>query len=85
MSFAYTWNMCLCHTHGPRGNASHRLPTPRCAKIESASSAIFRATVQPRSRSIALAAAVSVLENGIYTATRTLHASTSPESVDTPT
>ena len=59
---------------GPRANASHRLPTPRCAKIESASSEIFRATVQPRSRSVAPAAAASVLENGISTATCT-HAS----------
>jgi hypothetical protein len=75
MSFAYTWNMCLCHTHGPRGNASHRLPTPRCAKIENASSAIFRATVQPRSLSVTPAATASVLEDGISTATRT-HAST---------
>jgi hypothetical protein len=47
------------------------LLTPRCAKIESASSAIFRATVQPRRRSVAPAAATSVLENGISTATRT--------------
>ena len=49
--------------------------TPRCAKIESASSAIFRATVQPCSRSVAPAAAASVLESGISTAIRT-HAST---------
>jgi hypothetical protein len=42
--------------------------------IESASSEIFRATVQPRSSSVAPAAAASVLENGISTATCT-HAS----------
>ena len=66
------------HNHRARArepNASHRLPTPRSAKKESASSAIFRATVQPCSRSVAPAAAASVLENGISTATRT-HAST---------
>jgi hypothetical protein len=62
---------------GPRANASHRLPTPRCAKIENTSCAIFRATVQPRSRSVALAAAASVLENGIYTACCTSHAAAS--------
>ena len=38
---------------------------------ESAGSAIFRATVQPRSLSLAPAAAASVLQNGISTATRT--------------
>ena len=38
---------------------------------ESAGSAIFRATVQPRSLSVAPAAAASVLKNGISTATRT--------------
>ena len=34
---------------GPRANSSHRLPTPRCAKLEMGRGAIFRATVQPRS------------------------------------
>jgi hypothetical protein len=60
---------------GPRANASHRLPTSRCAKIEIASSAIFRATVQPCSSSVATAASASVLKKGISTATCT-HAST---------
>ena len=67
------------------GGGAGGLPTPRCAKIENTRCAVFRATVQPRSRSVALAAAASVLENGIYTAART-HASTRfVRSVDTPT
>ena len=60
-------NASQSQCEGPRANARHRLPTPRCAKIENTSSAIFRATVQPRSLSVALVAVASVLENGIYT------------------
>jgi len=47
-------NASQSQCEGPRANARHRLPTPRCAKIENTSSAIFRATVQPRSRSVGL-------------------------------
>jgi hypothetical protein len=54
---------------GPRANASPRLPTPRCAKLESAYNAIFRATVQLRSRSVVcMRVGLTVApESGAYT------------------
>ena len=65
----------LSQCEGPTANACPRLPMPCSATLEKASSAIFWATFQPYSTSVAPAAAENVLEKGISTATST-HAHT---------